>query len=314
MSDQAIFNSEKLIIPIYVDTDALLGLLAAIQDGFSFVEKVTTRTSNTEGVDKKDRSLQAELNVPNLLKIGVNPAKSSSTKTEGEQNREANYYHTYASLLHKLIADLDDNHLIKRFDGTDKSWESVKPSDFVELRGLFRFNPFVESLNILDKIMNLAQVFSPNSTKEPQQQQKRKQNQSTNQPTSQLDQIRTYLDGMRTDLETESIKTFIITLAENEEYKAVTSIFIDYLRDKTLTEIANREFRVLGKVVRNIPKTQSKSIDLLAGTGIGSINKSIIDQLLGAFSGLNSSGINLPEVETAISSPVMQIIPIAIYV
>jgi hypothetical protein len=38
-------QNQELVIPVYIDTNALLDLIASIEDGFSLVEKVTSRNT-----------------------------------------------------------------------------------------------------------------------------------------------------------------------------------------------------------------------------------------------------------------------------
>ena len=58
----------NLIVPVYIDTNALLDVLASIEGGFSFVEKVTSHTSSSS---EKDKSASAEtgteFGIPNVL-------------------------------------------------------------------------------------------------------------------------------------------------------------------------------------------------------------------------------------------------------
>src|SRR5215203_654123 len=96
--------NDNLIVPVYIDTNALLDLLASIEGGFSLVEKVTSRTSTSS---EKDRSAQAEAgtefgipNVLSLLKIKLGGTLSAKRSEEAGEEREIERYHTYGSLLH----------------------------------------------------------------------------------------------------------------------------------------------------------------------------------------------------------------------
>jgi hypothetical protein len=65
-------------------------------------------------------------------------------------------------------------------------------------------------------------------------------------------------------------------------------------------------------VVRKIETHQDSAVDLLQGTGLGGIGKDTVKELVNAFSQL--PGMNLPEIETEIRGPVLEIIPIAVFV
>jgi hypothetical protein len=81
-----------LIVPIYVDTNALLNLLASIEGGFSIVEKVTTCRITSTGYEKlASGEAGAEFGVPNvlnLLKVKLGGSLSSKKQQEtGEEKR-----------------------------------------------------------------------------------------------------------------------------------------------------------------------------------------------------------------------------------
>lgn len=46
-------NNLELKIPIYLDTNLLLDLLASLEDGFSTVSKITTNNVENENTTKK---------------------------------------------------------------------------------------------------------------------------------------------------------------------------------------------------------------------------------------------------------------------
>jgi len=140
----------NLIVPVYVDTNALLDLLASIEGGFSIVEKVTTRKITSTGSEKSTLGeAGAEFGVPNvlnLLKVKLGGSLSSRKQQETGEEKEAERYHTYGSLLYRLRAFLDENRLTKRPCESAEDWKTIAPSDFVEVHGVFRPNPIVDSL------------------------------------------------------------------------------------------------------------------------------------------------------------------------
>jgi hypothetical protein len=97
------------------------------------------------------------------------------------------------------------------------------------------------------------------------------------------------------------------------QFTTAVLLFTDYLRDQTMTEIAHKEYRLLGKAVRKIEKESEESIDLLRGTGLGGIDKDTLQELLwGAFSQMEK--MNLPEMKTEIEGPALEVVPIAVFV
>ena len=124
--------------------------------------------------------------------------------------------------------------------------------------------------------------------------------------------MRQFIKGILTDIEREKIRTFVIEMPSPEGATAVTLLYTNYLRDQTMTEIAHKELRVLGKVVRKIENDSEETIDLLRGTGLGGIGKSALDNLLTSFNQMED--MNLPLVKVDVQGPALDVIPIAVFV
>ena len=313
-----------LILPVYIDTNALLDLLASIEGGFSVIEKITTQSSQTSNTDRGVKAdAGTEFGIPNVLSmLKVNLGYSSNWKKGQEEGQvtEAEKYHTYGSLLFRLREYLDANKLIKRADD-DKSWETIQPTDFIEIRGVFRPNPLANSLEIIDKLLGIIQLFdtdtlsSRKSSAQKQTPDEKKRVQEAKQKAQaqakQMEEIRKFLKGISSDIQAENIRAFVLE-SSSPAFKSVVLLYLNYLRDQTMTEISYKEYHLLGKVVRKIEADSADTVDLLLGTGLGGIGKDTLQELVGMFGQM--PGMNLPEVETEISGPALEIVPIAIYV
>jgi len=314
------------ILPIYIDTNALLDLLASIEGGFSVVEKITTQSSETRSTNRGVRAdAGTEFGIPNVLSmLKVNLGYSSDWKKgrEDGQVAETEKYHTYGSLFFRLREFLDANELIKRVDDSE-SWSNVRPTDFVEISGVFRPNPLANSLEIIDKLIGIIQLvdtdtFTSNTgtaRKRTPEEKKRAQEakRKAQAQFKQMEEIRKFLKGISSDIQSENIRVFVVeSNSSTLEFRSVVLLYLNYLRDPTMTEISYKEYHLLGKVVRKIEEDSSDTVDLLLGTGLGGIGKSTLQELFGAFAQM--PGMNLPEIETEIAGPALEVVPIAIYV
>jgi hypothetical protein len=285
-----------------------LVLLASIEGGFSAVEKVTTRSSSTSG-SEKSASAQGgtEFGIPNvlsLLKINLDGSLALKKGQESGQQTETERYHTYGSLLFRLRSHLDDEKVIERLTDVN-SWDAIHPSEFVEVKGVFHPNPLVDALQIFQRLIGLFNLFADIQLGSKVE---RKKNQLDQKQTGQFEK---FIKGILSDLEKGNIRIFVIDLVQLPMYRAVVSLFSEYLRDPTMAEITHKEYRLLGKVVRKVAKDE-EGIDLLRGTGMGGIGKQALDQIVTTFG--QADGMNLPKVETAINGPALEIVPIAIFV
>jgi len=305
----------NLVVPIYIDTNALLDLLASIEDGFSIVEKVTTRTITTAGSDKLiSAEAGTEFGIPNvlnLLKIKLGGSLSSKKQRETGEEKEAERYHTYGSLLYRLRAFLNDEELIKRPYENSEVWETIEPSDFVEVHGVFRPNPLADSLERIDRLIGLFEIMSDFSPL-PSGQSSGSQRKGSQGDKKQMRQFRQFLQGILTDIEKKNTRTFVIDATGPNQFSTVVLLFTDYLRDQTMAEIGYKEYRLLGKVVRKIEQDSEETIDLLRGTGLGGVGREALEQLWNAFNQMEQ--MNLPQVKSEISWPALEVVPIAIFI
>jgi len=305
----------NLVVPIYIDTNALLDLLASIEDGFSIVEKVTTRTITTASSDKLiSAEAGTEFGIPNvlnLLKIKLGGSLSSKKQRETGEEKEAERYHTYGSLLYRLRAFLNDEELIKRPYENSEVWETIEPSDFVEVHGVFRPNPLADSLERIDRLIGLFEIMSDFSPL-PSGQSSGSQRKGSQGDKKQMRQFRQFLQGILTDIEKKNTRTFVIDATGPNRFSTVVLLFTDYLRDQTMAEIGYKEYRLLGKVVRKIEQDSEETIDLLRGTGLGGVGREALEQLWNAFNQMEQ--MNLPQVKSEISGPALEVVPIAIFI
>jgi hypothetical protein len=307
--------NDDLIVPIYVDTNALLDLLASIEGGFSLVEKVTSRTTTSSIKDgSASTEVGTEFGIPNvlsLLKIKLGGSITTNKGKEAGEERETEKYHTYGSLLHRLRVHLETNKLIKRLDTKANVWTTIEPSNFVEIRGIVRPNPMVDSFSRIERLIGIVQLVSSLNFGSVGQNVNTKSSKSQIDK-GQLNSIGKFIKGISSDIEKENIRTFIIDLISPLNCTAVALIYTNYLRDQTMTEIAHKEYRLLGKVVRKIEKDSEDSIDLLRGTGLSGVGRDTLNNLLIPFNQLE--GMNLPEIKSEVMGPALEIVPIAIFI
>jgi hypothetical protein len=324
-------HEDDLIIPIYIDTNALLDIVASIEGGFSIVDKITSHTANSKSSDQSANiSGGTEFGIPNflsLIKVNLGGAFSWNQKNENAEEHTSERYHTYGSLFQRLLHAFKTQRikthqtLFQSFDGTSTSWNTIKPHTFIELQGKFLPNPLTESMGMISGLLNFMNLFTnpaSGGTKNPNRKPQIVQPQNALVPVDsatiqQMKQAKDLIQGMLDELEQQDIRTVIVDIQSNtSQYKVVASLFTEYLRDKTLSELLYKDYKLFGKVVGKLENAAS-SINLLQGTSLRGIDDQSITQMLSAFS-MSGSGLNLPTAETKISGPALQIVPIAIYV
>ncbi|ABU59736.1 hypothetical protein Rcas_3691 [Roseiflexus castenholzii DSM 13941] len=152
------------------------------------------------------------------------------------------------------------------------------PSDFVEIHGLFRPNPIVDSLQRIDRLLGIFEVLSGFIPQVSSQSSGKKGPQDEKK---QMKLFRQFLQGILADIEAKNTRVFVIDTAEPNQFQVVVLLFADYLRDRTMAEIAYKEYRLLGKVVRKIEQGSDETVDLLRGTALGGVGRETLEQLTG---------------------------------
>ena len=189
------------------------------------------------------------------------------------------------------------------------SWDSVAASDFVEARGRFIPNPLRASLQTINRLIDMALMFSDISATPSGSTSQEKKN--AKHATRQMEEMRKLFQGLMDDLES-GIQTYVVELTELPKHKIVVSLFTQYIRDGSGIELPYGEFQVLGKVARKIKSDDS--VDLLRGSAFSGLSEEILSEFLGAFQQLGQQGINVPDLVTKVEAPALQLIPIAVYV
>lgn len=309
--------ANDLVIPVYLDTNVLLDLLATVEDGFSIVERVTSEESSGRSLE---RAASAEFGTPsvfNFFKLGLTGKLGKSSTETTSETTEANKTHTYGSLLHRLRRYLASENLIAQ----PFADSSVAVGGFIEFPGILRPNPFTDSFQRLNRILGFVDVVMGLQSKSAPTPQSGKGNRGqagqARQPSSniqrQVKAMAEFLQRLTTDVEREGTSTIVMEHPRSS-YRAVVTVFDGYLRDRSMAEVMNREFKVLGKVARHLPVGSTESVDLLASSGVAGFPSEILGQLAASMDEMASqTGMQISRPDTTIDPPVIEIVPLAMY-
>ncbi|WP_449618947.1 DUF6414 family protein [Sphingobacterium wenxiniae] len=207
--------------------------------------------------------------------------------------------HTPNSLFSKLREYLHQNqHIIKN------NYLNSKTGEFIEVKLSLKKNPLIDSLDGFSSLMKLAVMFDDSTPA------LKKGGQKSNSNTKVLNQMESLNNQLKDEGSIDLIGSY---KSENENFKVVLTLDKSYLGDITLSDIADGEFSVIGKVTRVLQKDSDETVNLLRKTSLSKLNSALLDQMFSAFNNMEESGIKNQEIVTEINPPVIQIIPIAIF-
>ena len=310
MSDQEQSNFSAIDLPItlYLNQRLTFDLLAVLQGGFSSFSTVQTTSSGetTTNVDGK-----AQLGVSNVFAfLGVNLSAQGSRQA-GQKKSESTkeeIVHTPASLFARLRKDLQDRKLV-RCVSPSSNLEDVHPSDFVEFEATLRRNPVIDILDTFLELMPLINLTDPGSSHKTSQSSggRNVKNRGVKNKQNEYSGLEKQMEIFKSAVTAEGSLDFI---AEMDSLRLVLTTELGYFIDPSMNDIIDGTFRVFGKVTR-VVSDESEKISLLRKTALGKF-PSFLEALGPVMANMKDSGFS-GHVETDISGPTMQIIPIAIF-
>ncbi|MDQ3695222.1 MAG: hypothetical protein M3464_16565 [Chloroflexota bacterium] len=310
-----------LAIAVYLNQDVMLDLLASIDDGFAMFSQVTADSADTSA---KAAGASTELGTANflssVLKIDFGASGKAEIAETSSSSTTLTRYYTVGSLFHKLRESMQATSVVRYVDGASpEAWGSLRPSDFVEFRGVISPNPFAHTLRtILDSVDVLRAFQTPpaathsSKTSRPSGGQNRpaKGSSTTSDGFEWVDPLRTLLS----DVEKDDERVIIVRPSVVSEYTVVATIDLQLLRTISLPELFDGEYRILGQVTRHLGPETSESINLLRKSTLQAVVGRHLRQAIDDMAASSSSADLTVQVgEQAISAPAVQVIPIAIY-
>lgn len=283
-------KKENLTIPVYLDEQIVMDLIATIDDGFS--EFYTIETTKNKGIGTEvNANGQGKVLKLFKAKMDLSHSRENANGTKKQESK----VQTVVSMFHNLKQYLNQNGFI------EKNNKEFKNGDFIELQGEFSINPLIDLLNTFSNFFEMSGVINKaaNTSK------------TKNKRTEVLKdvQIESQIKGLIKVFETDGKidvichsgdKTFIIPSKK------------EFFTDGKGDVIRTGNFRMLGKIVKIC--SEKENISLLRDTKIGKIKSSILDTAIESF--------NDPEIKNVVDfEPVVTnydnailVYPIAIYI
>ncbi len=302
-----------MVSPVYLDNEMMLDLLATAEDGFQLVQEVTGRSELTrssqlagEAAAGGGSGLLSMLKLD--LSLGAKRERGSSEASEVTATRT----HTYGSLLARLRRFLSETGQVRSL-GTASDLEDLAPGSFVEVSGLLDANPFTGVFLQLGRTIDFVTVASALSSPDPSTGTKAERTAAAaaaKEERERVEGLKDFVESLARDVERDGIETVLLRPAELD-VTVVATVVTDFLARRTISELVDRQFRVLGKVVR---VERSNQVDLLGQSGVAGLGPGLLSILIGALDGISTevaAGLRRPS--PTIEPPVVEVLPVAIY-
>ena len=142
-------KKENLTIPVYLDEQIVMDLIATIDDGFS--EFYTIETTKNKGIGTEVNA-NGQGKVLKLFKAKMDLSHSREN-TNGTKKQESKVQ-TVVFMFHNLKQYLNQNGFI------EKNNKEFKNGDFIELQGEFSINPLIDLLNTFSNFFEMSGVIN----------------------------------------------------------------------------------------------------------------------------------------------------------
>ncbi|GHA72663.1 hypothetical protein SAMN04487941_2454 [Pontibacter akesuensis] len=287
----------KYPIPFYLNQKFVFDIIAIAEDGFSSIQ--TIKSSDTAENSKENR-IKGEVGLNNVFAfLGVSIGGDNANKRVQGNSRELEFQkvHTPNSLFAKMRASLTETGIIRK-----ENFMQSSSGEFVEFKAILRKNPIIDNLESYFSIFRMALSFDDKPQGKPQ-----KQEQQNNR--KMLEQF----EGLVNQLKTEGSLDLVGEHLGEEAFSTVLTIDRDYLNDPSLSDIADGEFTILGKVIKVINQESGGSINLLRKTSLSKVNDVLLSQMFSGFQNLDQHGLKNADFKREVEAPVIQVVPIAIF-
>jgi hypothetical protein len=293
-------DTDNLITPVYLNQRVLFDMVAMLQGGIAAVSTVKRTEEQTKANGQKaSASFGLSDAFSTLLKIGLSGEKASRNADSARVEQSEERVHTPASLFFTLRNLLAERSILKV---ASENWQPTA-GDIVEVPLRLKRNPVLETVGMLDPLLKLAKVFDAPSEK---QNNKKGAVQATD-----YSQIEKQLSALVSDLRLGGTVDLVATIPESSLNVVVTAE-TDYLRDPSMSDIVDGDYRVVGKVIFS-SSHEDNSLNLLRKTSFARLPQMI--DLFGKSLALWSVQHNVvvPDFVTEVKAPFVQIIPVAIF-
>lgn len=291
----------ELITPVYLNQRIVFDMIAMLQGGISTVSRITSSESNTlQNSQDYGASFGLSKALSSLIRVDLSAKAQSGESTNQDIHKAEERVHTPSSLFQSLRSDIAQKNAL-HIDTPD-----YRPTirDFVEFSVPVRRNPLIQMMDTFIQLIDITFTLQTGA-------QKKKQPQAPDQKS--LLSVKKQMSDFIADLKTGTTVD-VVTDTLRCGYSSVITLEREYLNNPSMSDLVDGNFNVLGKIIRVISDS-SKSISLLRNSAVGAMPKGVLKQLLDSLSSISdTTDIDLPQMNIEIQGPVIQILPLAIFV
>ncbi|MBU3182254.1 DUF6414 family protein [Clostridium psychrophilum] len=286
----------RALIPLYTNGDMINNLYTVVIEEFAEIKSESTRKLLTVSAITPlyeatcGKIMQGDLNVQLLNEF-------TSQKIEERVS-------IVITILSRLKNMLNEQKMLKTIT-SESDVANIKEFDFVQFTGELYKNPVLEYIEDIIRVMEMQLAFSPEPLEKGDETQELKVKRQV---------LKVLKDGMEC-CKTEKCIKYISGNIGNSNTKVIVPLVIKNMADN-LDYIEGSRITVLGKVVRVAQKdgTTNNDDNLLSGTYFDYLNEEYFKEFKNRFLKDTTLIGDYDSNNLVVSGPVIEIIPIAMYI
>jgi len=284
----------KALIPLYLNGDLINNLYTVVIQEFAEIKSETTRKQLTISTITPlyeltcGKIMQGDLNVQLINEF-------SSQKIEEKIS-------IVITILSRVKNILNDQSMLKIINN-ENDVKNIKEFDFVQFTGQLYKNPVIEYIEDLIRVMEMQLAFSPGNIENGDESVEHKVKMQV-------------LKILKEDMENckrEKCLKFISSSIGTSNTKFIVPLEIKYMADN-LDYIQGAKITVLGKVVRISKENENNSNSLLSGTYFDYLDEEYFQEFKNRFLKNTNLIRDYDKSQIEINEPIIEIIPIAMYI
>lgn len=294
-----------LIHPVYLNTPMLLSFVATLEDGVSLSAAVTETRSKNTTLEASGSGEGGTESVLALLGLKLTATGELARTSEKETSAELTFtrQHTTSSLFGRLVDGLSRAGELK----ASPTITDVNNGDLVSFEAEIEYNPYDAALDAISAALPILDIMQKAAIAPKQSRGQNNENQRTPKKVDTVG-FGKLVDALRAD---QKDSTIVDLLGTSESFQSIITADRDYFTAVSLNSLLGGKFKVIGKVTSVFATSEDKVPLVRRGnlTRIPNVKevRSQIVELLGS----DDSHQPLPD---EIPGPVLQILPLAIYI
>ncbi|ODU52606.1 hypothetical protein ABT09_02565 [bacterium SCN 57-13] len=302
-------------MPVYLNEQAVLDLIAVMEDGFARISTQTSVNSqNSEGKANISGSIGSKFF--SFLNLGVDTDIANTREVQNAETRSIERTHTATSLFIRLRRLLSSSKNLKRVS-IPADLKTLRAGEFIEIEANLKKNPMLDAL---ESLMHLKEIFvfaklanTPLiDTDEDGNVRILSNDERIASAFGETIPLFEMLDSIVNALRLSgSIELFGIT---SGGVNSVLSTEQSLFSIKDPYGIVDGQYRIMGKVTQVLHRDSEQKINLLRRTGFSKVNGDILLPLVNGLTDLSKDGFDVGKIIVEVEGPAIQITPICIYV